>query len=196
MPEQPLHPGLRGGLFVAGEHEDEVAGRNEAGALPAHHVGDQHRGAGLVVEGAAAIEPARRLAQHERIVGPVGTHGVDDIQMREQQHGFRGGPGAAQRGNQILTGGRGTGDRHVGGRIARGQQPIGHRAGGAADAAAGRRGVDLDQLLEDLAVPRILVCEGLARARSRPRRRPPGRGGFGMTREGSTACRAPRPRGR
>ena len=37
-------------LLVAGQHHDRLARRHESVALPAHHVGDQHRRAGLVVE--------------------------------------------------------------------------------------------------------------------------------------------------
>ena len=57
-------------------------------ALPAHHVGDQHRRARLVVERPAADEPAVLLAQHVRVVLPILAFRGDDVEVGQQQDGL------------------------------------------------------------------------------------------------------------
>ena len=84
--EQPLDAVVRSALLVGGEREDQIALRDEA-ALPHRAEGGHQRGrAALHVERAAAVEPAVALGEDERIHRPVLAAGLDDVEVREEQH--------------------------------------------------------------------------------------------------------------
>ena len=131
---------------------------HEALALPAHHVGHQHRGARLVVERAAADEPAVLLAQH--VTGRTAS-------PRASRRRRRGGPAAGRPSAPGLAaeGGDDVRRRRRSARSSR-RPPAGNPPPPAAPpppvprrhaAAIGRR-VDLHQLAEDL--PVLLIERG------------------------------------
>ena len=153
--EQPADAAGGGRFLVAGEHHDEVARRDEALTLPAHHVRHQHRGACLVVHRAAAHEPAVLLAEHERVELPVLALGRDDVEMGQQQYRPSRRVLAAECGHHVHARGVRPDRFDVRRRVPGCRQPRCHRPCGRRHAAAFWRGIDLHQLAEDL--PMLLI---------------------------------------
>ena len=98
--EQPLNAALRR-LLVASQKNDEVPLRLPPFALEPDEICDEHRGAGLVVVRAAAVEPAVALVQGPWIDRPVLAARRHHVDVGHHQHRTRAWILSAQAGDQI-----------------------------------------------------------------------------------------------
>ena len=152
--QEPIHPVRRAALFVGRERQDDVAIRNEPLLLQSNEIGDHDGIAGLHVLRAATVVVAVLLDELKRIGGPVLGSRFDHVEVADDEN--RPQPPtrlAAIAGDQVAL--PLVGPHH--GDIGRGEsgieQSLRHRLrrhGGASDRI---RGVDLDQLFEDVVRP-------------------------------------------
>jgi hypothetical protein len=168
--DQPVDA-VEGAAFLVGrERQDHIAIGREPFLLEADEICDELGGHRLVVARAAAVEEAVLLEERERVERPVFALGFDDVEMRQQENRLaaRAGASAPSQDEVALLRVR---SEHldIGSGEARGFEPCRHRLGGLGDVACRRVGrVDLDELLVDLACPRI-VRPGLRLKRNRRR---------------------------
>src|SRR6185436_10220506 len=162
--EQPIDAVGVAALLVRRQRQDDVpVGLVALGAIAQqrrHH----DRVAVLHVLRAAAVEVAVLLHEHERIDTPVLAQRFDDVEMTDQQHrAFA--TGALQARDEILLAPARPDDVHVLGGETSVEQPLRHGFGGWRRAQAGLGGLDLDELLEQVAreLMRILVLRGRSR---------------------------------
>ena len=112
------------------------------------------RASARTVGGAAAVEVAVLLGEHERVHRPVLALRFDDVEVREQDHRpLRAGAAIAHDEVALLR--RRSEHAHVGIRKASRLEPRGHRLRSLRRVANGVRRVDLDELLEDLLRARL-----------------------------------------
>ncbi len=101
-------------LLVCGERH-EIARRGEAFLPQPDQRRYPDRRLCLVIGGAAAVEVAILLLEHERIDGPVFLARVDDIDVGEQEYGL-GRVGAAEPRDEIVLIRFSAENLHIGGR--------------------------------------------------------------------------------
>ena len=142
-------------FFVGGQRQDDVALGRRALCAQANEGGDEDRGHGLVVDGAARAEKAIGLLQGEGVEGPVLAPGLHHIHMGEKQHGLLGARPAQSRHHVAFARGRGK-HLNIGCRKARIKKPLAHGLGRDNRIAGGLGGVDLDQFLVDGAKQRLV----------------------------------------
>jgi len=139
-------------LFVAGQHDDQVASRLEPRPFEPDEICDQDRVPHLIVGRAPAVEVAVLLEKGERIDGPVRAAGRHDVQVRESDNGAATRSGAAIPRHEVAVLCIGT-DQHA--NISRGKsrrdEPPRHGPCRAGRVAQGVRRVDLDQLAQNVA---------------------------------------------
>ena len=148
--DEPIDAVGRAAFLVGGEGEDEIAGGLEVFALHAQEGSDEGGVVALHVGGAAAVEVAALLAEDEGVEGPIGAAGFDDVEVSEEEDGTRG-AGAAEADHEVAF--AGDGGEYVDSACGEsgGAEAGGHGFGGASVVAGGIGGIDLDELLEDLA---------------------------------------------
>ncbi|MDT4843942.1 hypothetical protein FQZ97_778810 [compost metagenome] len=145
-------------LLVGRERQDDVALGLEAFLLELPQHGDQRRGHGLVVDGAARREVAAGFLQLEGVGLPVFAAGLDHVDVGQQQQRLLAAV-ALEAQHQVPLLREGLEDLDVAGREARVDQPFFH--GPRRDRVVAHRvgGVDLDQFLVDLAKALLLRGE-------------------------------------
>ena len=176
--QEPAHPvprRARAELLVRGQGQDQVAIRHVAFLLVADQVGHEDRGHGLVVHRAARVEVAVFLDQLEGIALPVLALRLDHVEVGQQEQRLLRAAALEPRHQVALLRRAGRDDDpHVGLGEAAGPEPGRHRARGRGGVADRIGGVDLDQLLVDLAQEGLVGRGGTGRrklrlGRDRPR---------------------------
>ena len=146
---QPVHSVRSAAFFVGGQREDDVAVRNVAFLLEADQRGDHDGVAVFHVLRAAAVVVAVFLDELKRIGGPVLAACFDHIEMSDEQHRLVL-AAAVQTHHQILLAIVGPEDLHVAVGKSGVAKTLRHGFGGGRNIADRIRGVDLDQLFEDV----------------------------------------------
>jgi hypothetical protein len=161
--QQPVDAVGRAALLVRSQRQDDVAVRTIAlGAIAQqrrHHDGD----AVLHVLRAAAVEVAVLLQEHERIDRPVLAQRFDDVEMTDQQHRTLA-TRALEARDEVLLAPAGTDHLHIFSREAAIAQPLRHGFSGRSRAQARLGGLDLDELLEQVARSWCGSCRSAAAA--------------------------------
>ena len=150
-------------LLVGGQRQDDVAlGRCALGSQ-ADKGGDEDRGHGLVIDGAARAEKTLGLLQGEGIEGPILAPGLHHIHMGHEQHGL---PGArtSQSRHQIALARARREHPHIFSRKACIKKALAHGLGGDQRIARGLRRVDFDELSVDRPKQRFVRMGGRLRA--------------------------------
>jgi hypothetical protein len=152
---QPVHAVEAAAFLVGGQREDQIAIRREPFLLQPNQVGDELRRHPFVVSGPAAVEIAVLLEKRERIERPVLALGLHDVEMRQEEERLAS-AGASEPRDEVALARIGTEHLHVSRRESRGLQPRRHRVGSRRRVANRIGRVDLDQLFEDVARPRVV----------------------------------------
>ena len=152
MAEQPFDAVVIAAAFFARrQREDQVAVGAISLLLESQERGDQNGRPILDVLRAAAVEVAVLLHEGERIHRPVFALRLDDVEMREQEDRLFPTRPAKPRDKIAVLRTFETDDLHVRRWKPRIAESLGHRVGGDGGAAARASGVDVDELLEDVA---------------------------------------------
>src|SRR5258708_4330524 len=149
LPWQPVPPVERAPLLIGGQSENQIAVRRISFLFQADEIGDQDGIPFLHVLGATAIEVTVLLDEFEGIGGPVRAEGFDDVQVPDEEDGLAFSGSAKTRDEIFLAFVRpGYFD------IARGEASIpqtnGHHFPGGGFMSDRTRGIDLNELLENL----------------------------------------------
>src|ERR1039457_4721643 len=148
--EEPIDAVGGAAFLIGGKGEDKIARGLEFLALHAEEGSDEDGVVALHVGGAASVEVAVLLEEDEGVEGPVGTEGFDDVEVSEEEDGARG-AGTVQADHEVALAGDGGEDVDIAFRKSGGAEASGHGFGGARVVAGGIGGIDLNELLEDLA---------------------------------------------
>src|ERR1039457_729223 len=148
--EEPIDAVGGAAFLIGGKGEDKIARGLEFLALHAEEGSDEDGVVALHVGGAASVEVAVLLEEDEGVEWPVGAAGFDDVEVSEEEDGARG-AGAVQADHEIALAGDGGEDVDIAFGEAGGAEAGGHGFGGVGVVAGGIGGIDLDELLEDLA---------------------------------------------
>ena len=150
-------------FFIRGQRQDDVTLGRRALGPQADEGGDEDRGHGLVVDGAARAEKAIGLLQGEGVKGPVFAPGLHHIHMGHEQHGPFGARTSQSR-HQIALARARREHLHIGCRKACIKQALAHGLGGDQRIARGLRRVDFDELSVDRPKQRFVRMGGRLRA--------------------------------
>ena len=160
--QQPIHAIGGAAFLVRSQREDQVAVGNIVFFLQANEARYQQSVAGLHVLGAAAVKIAVFLKKLKRIGSPIFAARFHNIQMPDEENRLARAAAVIAK-HQILFVSARAGNLNILFVESGFPQPLGHGFGGGAHVADGVGGVDLDQLLEDLARQALIFRRRLCR---------------------------------